>query len=100
MLVGKKVINQQSLVNALVQDVRSAGGKAVGCNSAAESGDEIIEKAISSFGSVHVLINNSSAQRAPAWSETRQSDWDSLLRDDFGISFQVRTVQPLPVLLD
>jgi len=100
MLVGKKVINQQSLVNSVVQDVRSAGGKAIGCNSAAESGYELIEEAISSFGSVHVLINNSSARRAPAWSETRQSDWDSLLRDDFGIAFQVRTVQPLPLLLD
>jgi short-subunit dehydrogenase len=60
------VVNDLSAdaVNATVQEITNAGGKAVGvAGSVAETGKALVDQAMASFGHVDVLINNAGILR-------------------------------------
>ena len=47
----------EQMADAIVQEIKSAGGKAVANYDSVENGESIIQTAIKSFGRIDVLIN-------------------------------------------
>ncbi|KAL6238517.1 hypothetical protein BDW75DRAFT_201484 [Aspergillus navahoensis] len=62
--------------DVVVNEIRSAGGKAVANYDSVENGDAIIDTAIKSFGRVDVLINNAGILRDVSFKNMKDQDWD------------------------
>ncbi|KAF2636802.1 peroxisomal multifunctional enzyme type 2 [Massarina eburnea CBS 473.64] len=64
----------------VVQEIRSAGGKAVPNYDSVENGDAIIKTAIDNFGRIDVLINNAGILRDVSFRNMKQQDWDLIYK--------------------
>ncbi|EXJ90369.1 peroxisomal hydratase-dehydrogenase-epimerase [Capronia coronata CBS 617.96] len=62
--------------DVVVNQIKSAGGKAVANYDSVENGDKIIQTAIDNFGRVDVLINNAGILRDVSFKNMKDSDWD------------------------
>jgi len=60
----------------VVNEIRSAGGKAVANYDSVENGEAIINTAIQNFGRVDVLINNAGILRDVSFKNMKDQDWD------------------------
>jgi NAD(P)-dependent dehydrogenase (short-subunit alcohol dehydrogenase family) len=68
---------------AVVEEIRAAGGKAVASGldvAAPGAGDELVELALSSFGSLDGLVNNAGILRDSVLVNLSDADWDAVLR--------------------
>ena len=64
----------------VVDEIRSAGGKAVANYDSVENGDKIIETAIQNFGRIDVLINNAGILRDISFKNMTDTDWDLIIK--------------------
>ncbi|EXJ58150.1 peroxisomal hydratase-dehydrogenase-epimerase [Cladophialophora yegresii CBS 114405] len=62
--------------DAVVDEIKAAGGKAVANYDSVEHGDKIIKTAIDNFGRVDVLLNNAGILRDISFKNMKDSDWD------------------------
>ncbi|OCT51113.1 Peroxisomal hydratase-dehydrogenase-epimerase [Cladophialophora carrionii] len=62
--------------DAVVDEIKAAGGKAVANYDSVEHGDKIIKTAIDNFGRVDVLLNNAGILRDVSFKNMKDSDWD------------------------
>ena len=63
-----------------MNEIRSAGGKAVANYDSVENGDKIIETAIQNFGRIDVLINNAGILRDISFKNMTDTDWDLIIK--------------------
>ncbi|KAF2264046.1 NAD(P)-binding protein [Lojkania enalia] len=66
--------------DAVVNKIRSVGGKAVANYDSVENGEAIIKTAIDNFGRIDVLINNAGILRDVSFKNMRQQDWDLIYK--------------------
>lgn len=66
--------------DAVVNEITSAGGKAVANYDSVENGDKIIETAIQAFGRIDVLINNAGILRDISFKNMKDQDWDLVMK--------------------
>ena len=64
----------------MVDEIRSAGGKAVANYDSVENGERIIDTAIKAFGRIDVLINNAGILRDVSFKNMRDEDWDLIMK--------------------
>lgn len=62
--------------DAVVDEIRAKGGKAVANYDSVENGEAIIKTAIDSFGRIDVLINNAGILRDISFKNMKDQDWD------------------------
>lgn len=72
-----------SMADAVVDEIRSAGGKAVADYSSVtttEGAESIVAKAIEHFGAVHGVVNNAGILRDGAFHKMTDESWDAVLK--------------------
>ncbi len=82
---AKLVVNYRasaSEAEQVVQEVRDEGGTAVSVRadvSNFEQAQELVETALSTFGSINILVNNAGATRDMLLMQMKEPDWDAVL---------------------
>lgn len=67
------------VADAVVQEIKDAGGIAVANYDSVQQGEKIIKTAIDNFGTVHVLINNAGILRDITLRNMKDADWDIIM---------------------
>lgn len=70
----------RDVADAVVREIKTAGGQAVASYDSVDQGDKIIETAIQNFGRVDVLVNNAGILRQKPFLETPDEDWDETVK--------------------
>jgi len=65
--------------NAVVDEIKKAGGKAVTSVDSVVNGGAIIQKAVDSFGTVHVIVNNAGILRDKSFTAMTEKEWDDVM---------------------
>jgi NAD(P)-dependent dehydrogenase (short-subunit alcohol dehydrogenase family) len=69
-----------SFAKSVVKSIRKSGGKAIASNYSPSEGDKTIDRAIRTYGSIHVLINtppSRKAKQAP-FQDLTDAEWDAV----------------------
>ena len=66
--------------DAVVAQIKAAGGAAVANYDSVEDGEKIIQTAIDAFGRIDVLINNAGILRDVSFQKMTKEDWDLIFR--------------------
>jgi multifunctional beta-oxidation protein len=70
------VVNDLMNPDDVVNEIKKAGGKAVGVKASAEDGDTVVKAAIDNFGRIDIIVNNAGILRDKAFSNMDDSLWD------------------------
>jgi len=60
----------------VVEEIKKAGGEAVGNYDSVENGENIIKTAMDNYGRIDIIINNAGILRDQSFSKMTQKDWD------------------------
>src|SRR5215470_14050351 len=66
--------------DAVVKEIKDAGGEAVASYDSVEDGDKIVQTAIDAFGKIDIIINNAGILRDVSFQKMTQNDWDLVYR--------------------
>ena len=66
--------------DVVVDEIRSAGGKAVANYDSVEHGENIIQTAIKEFGRIDILLNNAGILRDVSFKNMTDADWDLVIK--------------------
>lgn len=73
------VVNDLMDPEPVVQEIKKAGGKAVGSKASCEDGPAIIKTAIDNFGRIDIVINNAGNLRDKAFTNMDDKLWTSVV---------------------
>ena len=73
------VVNDLVNPDTVVQEIISAGGKAVPNKASAEDGDAVVKAAIDAYGRVDIVINNAGILRDKAFTNMDDKLWDQVI---------------------
>ncbi len=66
--------------DAVVKQIKDAGGEAVANYDSVEDGDKIVKTALDAFGRVDILINNAGILRDTSFQKMSEEDWNLILK--------------------
>lgn len=78
-----------AVAQAVVDEIRSAGGEAVANGDSVEDGARIVQSALDHFGRIDILINNAGVLRDAAFHKMSDEDWHTICRVHLNGSFWV-----------
>ncbi|KAG0636406.1 hypothetical protein HOY80DRAFT_1017475 [Tuber brumale] len=92
------VVNDVMNPDPTVNEIRKAGGKAVGSKHSVEDGEAVIETAVKAFGTVHVVINNAGILRDKSFASMTDEQWDQVMAVHLNGTYKV-TKAAWPIFL-
>ncbi len=66
--------------DAVVQQIKDAGGQAVANYDSVEDGENIVKTALDTFGRIDILINNAGILRDTSFQKMSEDDWNLILK--------------------
>lgn len=75
--------------DAVVAQIRSAGGQAVANHDSVSDGDKIVQCALDHFGRVDIVINNAGILRDTSFQKMSEDDWEQIYRVHLYGSYKV-----------
>ncbi|PUU76182.1 hypothetical protein B9Z19DRAFT_1102499 [Tuber borchii] len=93
-VVVNDVMNPDSTVN----EIRKASGKATGSKHSVEDGEAVIETAVKTFGTVHIVINNAGILRDRSFASMTDEQWDQVMAVHLNGTYKV-TKAAWPIFL-
>lgn len=82
--------NSNKAADDVVEEIRAAGGKAVGNYDSVEEGEKIIKTAIDNFGRVDIVINNAGILRDKSFAKMTDLDWGMYSNRKFWFAKAIR----------
>jgi multifunctional beta-oxidation protein len=73
------VVNDLVDPEPVVQEIKKAGGTAVGNKASAEDGDAVVKSAIDAFGRIDIVINNAGILRDKAFTNMDDNLWNPVM---------------------
>ena len=73
------VVNDLVDPEPVVQEIRKAGGNAVGSKASVVDGDAVVKAAIDAYGRVDIVINNAGILKDKAFTNMDDSLWDPVI---------------------
>ncbi|EHK97373.1 putative Peroxisomal hydratase-dehydrogenase-epimerase [Glarea lozoyensis 74030] len=73
------VVNDLMNPDDVVNEIKQAGGKAVGVKASAEDGDAVVKAAIDAFGRIDIIVNNAGILRDKAFTNMDDKMWDQVI---------------------
>ena len=73
------MVNDLINPDGVVNEIRRAGGKAVGVKASAEDGDAVVKAAIDAYGRIDVVVNNAGILRDKAFNNMDDQLWDQVI---------------------
>lgn len=80
-LGGNVVVNDfsEKVANAVVEEIKKAGGKAAPAVGSVEDGAKIVKAAVDAFGGLHVIINNAGILRDKSFASMTDDEWHQVI---------------------
>ena len=78
-----------SVAQAVVDEIKAAGGDAVTNTDSVEDGNKIVQTAMDAFGRVDVVVNNAGILRDASFAKMSDEDWDLIQRVHLTGSYRV-----------
>jgi len=69
----------QHPADAVVAEIKAAGGEAVPNKDSVENGESIVKTAVDAFGKVDIVINNAGILRDTSFKRMQKADWDIIM---------------------
>jgi 3-oxoacyl-[acyl-carrier protein] reductase len=82
--------HNREAVDRVVQEIKSAGGSAIGVMADVSSDSDaarLVEAGVTQFGSVDIVVSNVGIRRYQAFLDITPEDWDTVLRTNLSASF-------------
>lgn len=73
------VVNDLVNPDDVVNEIKQAGGKAVGVKASAEDGEVVVKAAVDAFGRIDIIVNNAGILRDKAFTNMDESLWDPVM---------------------
>lgn len=97
-LGAKVVVNDFVDPEKVVNEIKQAGGIAVGDKSNVVDGHKVVETAVKAFGTVHAIVNNAGILRDKSFANLTEEQWDAVYQVHLRGTYAV-TKAAWPILL-
>ncbi|MDZ4869574.1 MAG: SDR family oxidoreductase [Alphaproteobacteria bacterium] len=78
-----------SVAQAVVDEIKASGGEAVANTDSVEFGDKVVETAMDTYGRIDVVVNNAGILRDASFAKMTDADWDIIYRVHLYGSYKV-----------
>jgi multifunctional beta-oxidation protein len=83
------VVNDTVDPEPVVQEIKKAGGAAVGIKASTEDGDTVVKSAVDTFGRIDIIVNNAGILRNKTFSDMDDDLWNSVMNFNLRGTYKV-----------
>ncbi|KAF2815412.1 Fox2 protein [Mytilinidion resinicola] len=88
-LGAKVVVNDAMSTASVVEEIKKAGGEAIGVTLSVEKGEQVVKAVVDAYGRIDIIVNNAGILRDKAFSNMTDEAWESVVAVHLGGTYRV-----------